>query len=45
MAAQGSLVTDGPKITDFDFTALPKGAYILQLQTPTEAYTERLLLN
>ena len=45
MAAQGSLVTDGPQITDFDFTALPKGAYILQLQTPTEAYTERLLLN
>lgn len=45
MAAQGSLVTDGPQITDFDFTALPKGAYILQLQTPTKAYTERLLLN
>ena len=45
MAAQSSLVTDGPQITDFDFTALPKGAYILQLQTPTEAYTERLLLN
>lgn len=45
MAAQGSLVTDGPQITDFDFTALPKGAYILQLQTPTKAYTERLFLN
>lgn len=45
MAAQGSLVTDGPQITDFDFTALPKGAYVLQLQTPTKAYTERLLLN
>jgi glycosidase len=45
MAAQGSLVTDGPQITDFDFKALPKGAYILQMQTPTEAYTERLLLN
>ena len=45
MAAQGSLVTDGPQITDFDFTALPIGAYILQLQTPTKAYTERLLLN
>ena len=45
MAAQGSLVTDGPQITDFDFTTLPKGAYLLQLQTQTKAYTERLLLN
>ncbi|HAR21946.1 MAG TPA: alpha-amylase, partial [Cryomorphaceae bacterium] len=45
VAAQGSLVTDGPQITGLDFAALPKGAYILQLQTPAEVYAERLLLN
>jgi pullulanase/glycogen debranching enzyme len=45
VAAQGNLVTDGPQITGLDFAALPKGAYILQLQTPAEVYAERLLLN
>ena len=45
VAAQGSLITDGPQITGLDFAALPKGAYILQLQTPAEVYAERLLLN
>ncbi|MDC0376646.1 alpha-amylase family glycosyl hydrolase [Schleiferiaceae bacterium] len=45
VAAQGSLVTDGAQITGLDFAALPKGAYILQLQTPAEVYAERLLLN
>ena len=44
-AAQGNLIMDGPQITDFDFTTLPKGAYILQLQTPSKVYSERLLLN